>query len=148
MACGIAYLNDHFQNFWVGEAGGKGARARQQGRLVSARYEPAGLPCPRLLASAQPFSFAEWTRWRCRPRLPDVLWRPTENPSPPTAPAGLPVSLFHEAELCGACVRVWCVDTVCNDALGEALGRLSVARSGCSSRLPAGGADEFVPTCK
>ncbi|KAL4441853.1 hypothetical protein ABPG77_003769 [Micractinium sp. CCAP 211/92] len=47
MACGIAYLNDHFQDFWV----------------------------------------------------------------------GLPVPLFHEAELCGACVRMWCVDTVCNDAL-------------------------------
>ncbi|KAL4433948.1 hypothetical protein ABPG75_000389 [Micractinium tetrahymenae] len=47
MACGIAYLNDHFQKHWV----------------------------------------------------------------------GLPVSLFHEAELCGACVRMWCVDSVCDDAL-------------------------------
>lgn len=26
MACGIAYLNDHFQNFWVGEAPGWSAQ--------------------------------------------------------------------------------------------------------------------------
>lgn len=37
---------------------------------------------------------------------------------PPTA-AGLPPQLFRDGLLCGACVRVWCVDAACEDALGE-----------------------------
>lgn len=30
--------------------------------------------------------------------------------------AGLPVELFREGLLCGACVRMWCVDSICEDA--------------------------------
>jgi len=29
----------------------------------------------------------------------------------------LPTTLYRSGELCGACVRMWCVDSVCTDAL-------------------------------
>ena len=29
----------------------------------------------------------------------------------------LPTALYRSGELCGACVRIWCVDSVCTDAL-------------------------------
>lgn len=51
-------------------------------------------------------------------------WRQPSSctPTPPhltRVPAALPEQLFRSSEACGACVRIWCVDSVCLDPLGE-----------------------------
>ena len=47
---------------------------------------------------------------------------PTCAPGSPLCTAcgtGIPSKLYRKGELCGACVRMWCVDSICENALGE-----------------------------
>lgn len=190
MACGIAYLNEHFQKFWVGEpvssgcCRGEGGAGRGVGRALSAgggarlprcaaafgravrmqhRIKPVpGWPRVRvcwallwpLVLVSPVWLFQQPSRLTRPPTLqlhlepssstfphntcPAPTPTPPNNnaaPRPPT-PAGLPVPLFHEAELCGACVRMWCVDSVCTDALGEVHGYVLRCRNWDGGRLP------------
>lgn len=54
----------------------------------------------------------------------------------PSPCAALPAPLFGDGELCGACVRMFCVDSVCEDALGAlGVGRSATAFVFSSSRV-------------
>ena len=44
---------------------------------------------------------------------------PLALPSALRCGTGIPSELYRKGELCGACVRMWCVDSICENALGE-----------------------------
>jgi hypothetical protein len=50
-------------------------------------------------------------------RLPPPA--PLALPSALRCGTGIPSELYRKGELCGACVRMWCVDSICENALGE-----------------------------
>lgn len=130
MACGMGYLSDYFAANFAG------------GRLH--KDVPAdALPVHRAAAAAAAAA-CSGTRsggGSSRRRSSALLLTLRLHA------AGLPEAVFQGGAACGACIRIWCVDSVCLDPLSELAGCPCAASAGVGPPAASAGAGACPPAC-